>query len=142
MCRTHELLKARDAIVVVLLEAKAIYKNYGISTELVELRNLATVAELTVSCALERKESRGLHYTLDYPHMDDAQRRPSVISTSLKSRYAELVPAVAGAGNGTGGSMSAMPPAVADKVNAQISVARRAVRKARDLAVRSTSQNQ
>ncbi|GFR43778.1 hypothetical protein Agub_g4892 [Astrephomene gubernaculifera] len=85
--RTKELVAARDYILSLYIETKAIYKNYGINTQLVELFNLATVAELVVSCALQRKESRGLHYSADYPHSDESQRRPSMISTSLKSRY-------------------------------------------------------
>lgn len=62
-------------------------QHVGVSTELVELENLATIAQLTVSCALQRKESRGLHYTLDHPEMDEEQRKPSMISMPLVSHY-------------------------------------------------------
>jgi L-aspartate oxidase len=57
-------------------EVQEFYWNFKVTTEVLELRNLVETASLIVDCALRRSESRGLHYTLDYPHPDEA-RNPS-----------------------------------------------------------------
>ena len=57
-------------------EVQEFYWNFKVTTEVLELRNLVETASLIVDCALRRSESRGLHYTLDYPHPDET-RTPS-----------------------------------------------------------------
>lgn len=52
-------------------EVQEFYWNFRITSELLELRNLVETASLIVDCAVRRKESRGLHYTLDFPKLDE-----------------------------------------------------------------------
>ena len=47
------------------------YGNFRVNNDLIELRNLVQIAQLTIECALTRKESRGLHFTSDYPDIRD-----------------------------------------------------------------------
>ncbi|MCG6896291.1 MAG: L-aspartate oxidase [Thiocapsa sp.] len=55
------------------------YSNFRVSNDLIELRNLLEVADLIIQSALRRRESRGLHYTLDYPQKDPSQRSPTIL---------------------------------------------------------------
>ncbi|PID41901.1 MAG: L-aspartate oxidase [Proteobacteria bacterium] len=64
---TKRLQRAKHRVDMLSREISDYYSNYKVSNDLLELRNLVTVSDLMICCAMQRKESRGLHYTLDYP---------------------------------------------------------------------------
>ncbi|MDR1647863.1 MAG: L-aspartate oxidase [Zoogloeaceae bacterium] len=80
---TKRLKRAQHRIRLLMREIEEFYANFRVSHDLIELRNLVTTADLIVRCALKRKESRGLHYSRDYPETLP-QARPTVLKPRPK----------------------------------------------------------
>ncbi|EJI9010591.1 L-aspartate oxidase [Escherichia albertii] len=76
---TKRLERALRRINMLQQEIDEYYAHFRVSNNLLELRNLVQVAELIVRCAMMRKESRGLHFTLDYPELL-THSGPSILS--------------------------------------------------------------
>ena len=76
---TRRLQRARSRIELVQGEIHDYYWDFKLTAPLVELRNLATVADIVIESALRRHESRGLHYTLDFPAPDPRGIRDTVL---------------------------------------------------------------
>jgi L-aspartate oxidase len=73
------LERAARRVDLLRMEIVEYYGNFRIGNDLLELRNLVDVADLIIRCARSRRESRGLHYTIDFPRTDGVQRKPTVL---------------------------------------------------------------
>jgi L-aspartate oxidase len=83
--RTNKRLRrAQSRIARLQEEILEYYWDFTVNSDLLELRNIATVAELIISSAMQRPESRGLHFNLDYPAADPAWAQRDTILRRAK----------------------------------------------------------
>jgi len=81
------LARAARRIALLQEEISEYYWRYFVTRDLLELRNIATVAQLIVECAGARKESRGLHYNIDYPEQGSKSAQDTVAKRGVPAHY-------------------------------------------------------
>ena len=81
---TKRLQRAQHRIRLLEREIDEFYSNFRVSHDLIELRNLVLTADLIVQCALKRHESRGLHFSRDYPELLDVARNSRITKRRLR----------------------------------------------------------
>ncbi|GGY75869.1 L-aspartate oxidase [Marinobacter zhanjiangensis] len=81
---TKRLQRAKHRVDLLSREIGEFYSNYRVSNDLLELRNLVTVSDLIICSALQRKESRGLHFTLDYPGLQSEPEDTVLVPTTYR----------------------------------------------------------
>jgi L-aspartate oxidase len=80
---SSRLRRAARRIAMLQEEINEYYWKYFVTRDLLELRNIATVAQLIVECAASRHESRGLHFTIDFPLLDAKFARDTVVKRGV-----------------------------------------------------------
>jgi L-aspartate oxidase len=76
---SNRLERAANRLSNLRREVRSFYWGHRVTSDILELRNLVATASLVVDCALRRKESRGIHYTLDFPDKDPRQCQPTTL---------------------------------------------------------------
>ncbi len=84
---TKRLKRAKHRIRLLMREIDEFYANFRVSHDLIELRNLVFTADLIVRCAMQRKESRGLHFSRDYPEIS-SKAKSTVVRRRVPARPA------------------------------------------------------
>lgn len=82
---------ARQRVTAITREIESMYSTHRFSRDMVELRNIALVSLMIIEAAMQRKESRGLHYTTDFPETLEAQRTWTLLTNRKDGGYCEFV---------------------------------------------------
>jgi L-aspartate oxidase len=81
------LARAASRIALLEEEIRDYYWKHLITRDLLELRNIAAIAELVISCASARRESRGLHFTIDYPETVAEYARDVAVKRGVRPHF-------------------------------------------------------